>query len=761
MSAPTHKPSPRELVQALQQQLAETRIERDKQKWLLDQIMQSASWRVTTPLRWGLARWRDLQCLLSGNGVREQAPDATPLPVEVTAEPPDVVAPTAKETLAALWRVQLEEFLASGARLTFRHHANPTVSIVLVLFNRAELTLACLRSILEERDIDLEVIIVDNASSDRTGELLDRLDNVRVIRNPLNEHFLLGANRGTSEARGRLLLLLNNDAQLLPGSLGAAVRCLESAATIGAVGGKIVLLDGTLQEAGNIVWRDGSCLGYGRGDDPSAPMYMFQRDVDYCSGAFLLTRAEHWNTLGGFDREFVPAYYEETDYCTRLRERGYRVVYEPRAVVLHYEFGSATSSDAAIELQKRNQTIFEQRHRQMLTTHLPWGPQNALAARTCGRDRLRLLFIDDRVPHRWLGSGFPRANEILASLERKQCLITLFPTADPIEPWATVFEDIPRTIEVMLGMGPLGLEAFLKQRQGYYDAVIVSRPHNMEMLTPILKQHPDLFSGMKVIYDAEAVFAVREAGRKELLHGAMDAQERDTMLATEIALARQADVVVTVSRAESEIFQRHGIERCKELGHTFDIQPTKNPFESRSGFLFVGAIHEESSPNADSVIWFLEEIFPRIRESLGPEARFTIAGVNRSERVRSLAQEGVRLAGRLPDLTPEYAGARVLVAPTRFAAGIPHKVHEAAARGIPVVATSLLAQQLGWTSGIDLLIADDAASFAGACVRLYSDHELWNRLRSSALARVQQECSPASFERQIDELLAGVRRIRP
>src|SRR5262249_1916395 len=154
-------------------------------------------------------------------------------------------------------------------------------------------------------------------------------------------HFLLAVNQAAREARGEYLLLLNNDAQLLPGSLAAAIATLESGVDIGAVGARIILLDGMLQEAGSIIWRDGSCLGYGRGDDPFAPMYMFRRDVDYCSGAFLLTPRRVWEQLGGFDEQFKPAYYDETDYCVRLWERGLRVVYEPNAAVLHYEFASS------------------------------------------------------------------------------------------------------------------------------------------------------------------------------------------------------------------------------------------------------------------------------------------------------------------------------------------------------------------------------------------------------------------------------------
>ena len=120
---------------------------------------------------------------------------------------------------------------------------------------------------------------------------------------------------------GAALLLLNNDAQLLPGRRrGGTGEPSRGDPSIGAVGGRVILSDGTLQEAGSIVWNDGTCLGYGRGRSPNDPEFMFRRDVDYCSGAFLLTPTALFRRLGGFDERYAPAYYEETDYCVRLVE---------------------------------------------------------------------------------------------------------------------------------------------------------------------------------------------------------------------------------------------------------------------------------------------------------------------------------------------------------------------------------------------------------------------------------------------------------
>jgi len=176
------------------------------------------------------------------------------------------------------------------------------------------------------------------------------------------------------------------------------------------------------------------------------------------------------------------------------------------------------------------------------------------------------------------------------------------------------------------------------------------------------------------------------------------------------------------------------------------VAPTPGRFSERTGFLFVGAIHEENSPNGDSLIWFLEEIFPKIQAALGADTPFTVAGVNKSERVKQLAGPAVRLTGQLPDLTELYNSARVFVAPTRYAAGVPHKVHEAAARGLPVVATPLLASQLGWQDGSPIQVAGDADSFAERCIALYKDERLWANLRQAGLERIQSECSKETFE---------------
>jgi GT2 family glycosyltransferase len=736
-----------ELLIALRKELAAKEKELADQKWVFEQFLQAPSWRWTAPIRWVANRLRSL-----GNGHPAETPVATePPPIESVLEGADSESGAElKAAFTAFYTVALESFLASGASLDLPRSDKPTISIVLVLFNRAELTLACLRSIAESHAQDTEVVLIDNASSDKTSQLLDRLRGGRILRNSENRHFLSGVNQAAQECRGEYMLLLNNDSQLQPGALQNALATIQAAPDIGAVGGKIILLDGTLQEAGSIVWQDGSCTGYGRGDSPLAPMYNFRRDVDYCSGAFLLTPLKVWKQLGGFDEAFKPAYYEETDYCMRLWQNGLRVVYEPTATIVHYEFASSDATASAISLQAEHQGVFAARHRAALEQREKSGPDRLLGVRSRGNAR-RVLFLDDRVPHLWLGSGFPRANALIRTLINQGCFVTLYPLAGIDEPWNVAYSDLPREVEVMMEWGRAMLESFLRTRRNYYSTIFVSRPHNMALLEPVLKTHPGWFENVDVVYDAEALFASRDVGLRKLAGNPMTEEEIHATYAAEVSLAAAADRVLAVSEGERAAFRNHGVSSVDILGHCLNATPLPAGFEDRSGLLFVGAVHEELSPNGDSLIWFLTEVFPRIRAALG-DIPFTIAGLNRSERIQQLAVGPVRITGHLATLTNLYSSARLFVAPTRYAAGIPHKVHEAAAYGLPVVATPLLATQLDWTPE-ELAIAESSEDFAARCVEVYTNAAEWKRLRDAALKRVRAECSPQAFEDQVRKIL--------
>jgi GT2 family glycosyltransferase len=243
-----------------------------------------------------------------------------------------------------------------GARLRVqwleaRPDAMPSVSIIIPCHNGAELTDACLAALALTlpRNFRGEAIVVDDASNDGTRAMLGRRTKqdkrIKVLRNPKNLGFLRSCNRAAKAARGDILVFLNNDTVPTRGWLTALLSTFHTHPDAGAVGGKLVLPDGTLQEAGSLVFRDGSAMNFGRGDrDTERPLFNYVREVDYCSGALLATPRRLFNKLGGFDGRYVPAYYEDTDYCFKVREKGRRVYYQPAARVTHHE-GASCGTD--------------------------------------------------------------------------------------------------------------------------------------------------------------------------------------------------------------------------------------------------------------------------------------------------------------------------------------------------------------------------------------------------------------------------------
>lgn len=253
-----------------------------------------------------------------------------------------------------------------------------SASIVIPTFDGIENLRPCLRAL--ERTLGPrfagEVLVVDDGSGPATVEFLreraTHLPWLRIVRNEQNLGFIGSCNRGAAEADGDVLVFLNDDTVPLDGWLDALLRVFEEHEEAGAVGGRLVYPDGRLQEAGNVVYRDGSGANVGKGEwDPDAAVFTYVRPVDYCSGALLATPRSLFRELGGFDDRYRPAYYEDTDYCFSVRESGRVVYYQPASIVVHVE-GATSGTDVASGVKRyqlRNQTLFRKRWRRALRTH--------------------------------------------------------------------------------------------------------------------------------------------------------------------------------------------------------------------------------------------------------------------------------------------------------------------------------------------------------------------------------------------------------
>lgn len=644
-----------------------------------------------------------------------------------------------------------DDFIRSGAVLSFPG-GEPALSIIVVLFNQVALSYACLQSILRNVSMPYEVIIVDNHSTDETNLLLDKIKGATIIRNDENLHFLKANNQAMEHVKGEYLLFLNNDTEIMASTISSAIHTLKNNEQCGAVGGKIVLPDGTLQEAGSIIWNDGSCLGYGRNESPQFPEFNFKRVTDYCSAAFLLTHTQLFREHGGFDNRFEPAYYEETDYCLWLQEKGLQVIYDPGALVSHFEFGSDISNTRKTLMQK-NQLVFYEKHQQQLKKHFAFDSANFLMARFAAsqREKKKVLYLDDRVPHGDLGAGFPRSNTIVNMIKELGYDLTIYPLNYPKEDsWETAYRDINPYIEIARGHGLNGFKRFITLRKEYFDIIWISRPHNMKAI----KKHIFFLKDKcKIIYDAEAIFTDRKI-MKEEISGKIIAQEKKfKWYKNEFKLSNTAHAIACVSENDALKFRRSEKKDIFVLGHTMEINKFIPEFKERVGLLFVGNLDDDDSPNVDSVIWFVNDVFPLIRQKI-PDMTLDIVGSDHSYRIQLIDKEGVFVHGKVASLSRFYNKCKIFVAPTRFAAGIPFKIHEAASFGLPIVATRLLCDQLGWHHRQELLAADiDKIDFAQKIIELYNNKDLWNALQNNAMTFIRNTMSRDVYKQKIADIL--------
>jgi GT2 family glycosyltransferase len=265
-----------------------------------------------------------------------------------------------------------------------QRRSSPTVSVIIPSYNGMDDTEVCLSALQKTLPPEFrgEIIVVDDASTDdthrRLGLWLKKEKRLKVIRNSQNVGFVDTCNTGAAAAAHDILVFLNMDTIPMPGWLPPLLRVFEDDAHTGAVGGKLVYPDGRLQEAGGVVYADGSGANFGKWDyNVDDPLYNFLREVDYCSGALLATPRAVFLQLGGFDVRYRPGYCEDSDYCFTLRENGYRVYYQPESVVVHIE-GAAHGTDITAgtkRYQILNRERFVAKWGAVLATH-PMPPDN-------------------------------------------------------------------------------------------------------------------------------------------------------------------------------------------------------------------------------------------------------------------------------------------------------------------------------------------------------------------------------------------------
>jgi GT2 family glycosyltransferase len=653
----------------------------------------------------------------------------------------------------ALYRRRVDVILASVGRapLDFTCKAEPAVSVAMVAHAQSPQTLRALSELRAHWPGEIQLILVQSGGSDRS--LTRHIRGARLLHFDSDIGSVRARNAALRCVTTEAVLFLGAETELLPGAMAAALRRLASDASAGAVGGKLIRGHGRLESAGGIIWRDGVTHRYLNDASPTAPEANFVRTVDFCSTDFLLVRTELLQELEGFDEDLPEGDLPAADACVRIAAAGCKVVYDPSIVA--YQFGRPATGADAVALADRGHRHFVRKHMNYLRFRYVPDRRVEIFARSADEKR-RVLFIDDMVPMRWIGSGFVRSSDVIDVMASLGYGITVFPLASNRLGLGNAYADMPDSVEVMHDSDIDGLAAFLTARQGYYDAVWVARTHNLDRILPLLDR---ITAGSgrppRIILDTEAIASFRDAARATV-SGRNDF-DLEAAIMREFSNAHSCQSIVAVNGADAQRLRSLGFSDVTVLGHLRQPRPTSRGFAERAGMLFVGAIHEAESPNYDGLLWFIREVLPMVEESLGWETRLTVVGYIADDVSLDEFRDHPRvtLRGTVAELERLYDSHRIFVAPTRFAAGAPYKVHEAAAFGLPVVATELLRAQLGWQNGMDLLTAaaSDPAEFSKHIVTLYRDPSEWEKVRLNALARIQAEHGRAPYEAAIKHAL--------
>lgn len=629
--------------------------------------------------------------------------------------------------------------------------AAPRVSIVIPVYDHLADTLRCLRALAAHPPADCEVIVVDDGSGDDSQHLLPAIPGLRYHRRDCNGGFIAACNDGAALARGAVLVFLNNDTIPQPGWLDALLDTFSQYPRAGLVGAQLRDLDGRLQEAGGVVFADGSAWNYGRGGVAADPRFAYLRDADYLSGAAIAIPRAVFQSLGGFDPIYAPAYYEDTDLAFRLRAAGWRVLYQPAAVVVHIEGVTAgTDPTRGVKAyQVRNRTRFAARHADALTLQLP-----AATVPTPGllhRRQRQILIIDAATPTPDRDSGSLRLLNLMQLLCEEGAHVVFLPADRAHAPGYT--EALQRLgVETWYQPFVGRISAWLRRHGPRFATAMVCRHHVAHSLLPLLRRHAPQ---ARLVFDTIDLHYLRERRGAQISGDAALARAAERTRAAELAVIAASDLTLVVSERERELLAGDAPQaRVRVVSNLHRPAGPGRPYAERRDLVFVGGFRHP--PNVDAVQWFVEQVFADLRRHL-PEVRLHCIGAHPPPAIVALGRRpGVQVHGHVADLAPYMDGCRVALAPLRYGAGVKGKVNLSMAHGQPVVATAIAAEGMHLRDGEDVLIADTAADFAAAVLRLYRDEALWQTLAANGLDNVRRHFSPDAARPTVREVFLDV-----
>ena len=744
---------------------------KDARKYI-ESISNSNSWRITFPLReagqWmrspsSQARRYFRGAVSYSKGIYKRLPLSVEVRILVrrlvsrhapwalhdVSVQPDAGLPAHSATISNL---TISDPEATARSICLSTSEQPLVSIIIPVYGQCQYTLKCLLSIASNTPLaPYEVIVIDDKSPDDSFVVLGLINGINLIQNQVNLGFIRSCNAGASVATGQYLYFLNNDTQVTAGWLDELVRTFVDFPGTGLAGSKLVYPDGSLQEAGGIIWQDGSAWNFGRNQDPLLPVFNYAREVDYCSGASIMVPKALFHELGGFDEHYLPAYCEDADLALKIRKLGLRVIYQPLSVVTHYEgvtSGTETSGGVKAYQIENSRKLYE-RWRTLLQEQQISGDDVDGAKDRCATNRV--LVLDHCTPTPNQDAGSVTVFNMLLLLREMNLQVTFIPEDNFLymREYTTALQRLG--VEVLYAPYVTSVVQHVKDSGKRYDLVLLFRPGVVERHLDTIRKHCD---GARVLYHTVDLHFLRMSREAELHRDAAKSREATQMKHSELSAIRAVDASIVHSTAELELLRLDlPDERIYVYPLILNVSGSDAGYSERKDIVFVGGY--QHAPNVDAVLYFVDEIMPLLRKHL-PGIRFHAVGSSPPDEILSLESEDVVIAGFVDDLSSLLNKMRVSVAPLRYGAGIKGKIGTAMAVGLPIVSTTIAAEGMSLTNGEDILVADGAEEFASAVIRLYEDEVLWHAISQASIKFADSAWGAESAYRILHTILSDM-----
>jgi glycosyltransferase involved in cell wall biosynthesis len=460
-----------------------------------------------------------------------------------------------------------------------------------------------------------------------------------------------------------------------------------------------------------------------------------------------MVRRALFESLGGFDEHFAPAYYEDVDLAIRVRAQGMKVLYEPHSVIVHHEGAShGTDLNTGVKAhQSVNRTRLVERWGATLARENYPDAQHVLRARDRAQARKVILVVDHYTPEPDRDAGSRSVMGIIESLVNVGWVVKFWPLNRAYSAAYTPALE-RRGIEVVDCRWPGDFGAWMRENGSELDHLLLIRPEvAMDVLPHIAIRDT---KAVMSFYGVDLHFA-RMRRQANLEHDLKLLKEAALMERLERRVWRHFDVLIYPSEEEAATVRAMCPRAlaCSIVPFCFDVFPPRTAPPAERSILFVAGFAHP--PNVDAAVFLIHEVLPRLEQEIGA-VKVVLAGSKPTEIVRALASPNVEVTGYVTDeaLSRLYDRHRVSVVPLRFGAGVKGKVVESLSRGLPLVTTSIGSQGiLGLESVVP--VHDDVPGIVAALRLLLTDDTAWLVQSASQMEFAQRFFSRTAMQSSV------------